>query len=211
MELFTNQLKRELLRGVAFFIDDSKTFLSFACASQLTYQLTKEFVPYKKKQFSKYIIHDCYIFPVLPNGDIHGVHELDNQLIECKNGVLIQDRHLYLHTNYYIINYNTARFKFTKHLVIKTYLPPFQQLILLINQRNDKQITALICETCNKHHTFLASTYTSAYILRWNCFGRNRKILMDSGDRSNFDDKRGQLAFALVKYLRNNNNKLPHL
>lgn len=76
--MFYPSQKRELLRGICYFISDSATYRCFALASVYCSRLAKEYAPMKKAEFVRHAVlsllppmrHTC--LSVLPNKRFHG-------------------------------------------------------------------------------------------------------------------------------------------
>ena len=76
--MFTNGQLKELFRGIAWNINDHKTYRNFALTNSYAATACKEFSPHKKIEFTEVItILNDYnqtnnMFLILPNGFVHG-------------------------------------------------------------------------------------------------------------------------------------------
>lgn len=81
--------KKELLRGVCYFIDDSATYRCFALVSAYCAQLAHEYAPMKKMEFCRHVAQDSpmlmgyNVIHLLPNFRYHGHFQCYNSTGEC--------------------------------------------------------------------------------------------------------------------------------
>lgn len=185
-------LLKELLRGVAFFIDDPQTFRSFALTSTITYQATKEFIAYKKKQFTRYINiftynSTEYHIPTLPNGHVHGIIKIENKLIDIRDGKCVKELILTPDDTYVFtaIIYDWICSNNYNMLTTRMYHLYFDKLIRFFkNKTSQCRFYLYRCKACKRYHHCKTISNDNDYILLGFCHTNSLiKIIQQSKER----------------------------
>lgn len=170
-------LLKELLRGVAFFIDDPQTFRSFALTSTITYLATKEFIAYKKKQFTRYINVFTYNLaeyhiPTLPNGYVHGIIKIENKLIDIRDGKCVKEL-IHMSDDTYVITTNNYKWIYLSNynmLITTIYHSYFDKLIRFFkNKTSQCRFYLYRCKACKRYHHCKTISNDNEYILLGFC------------------------------------------
>ena len=166
---FSNNMIKELFRGVAWYIDDQTTLKNFALSHRFAALAVKEISAYKKKQFTTYVrsispLRDIKVFPILPNGFIHGdVSYSGGTIIRRYNTgdficQFVEDIDTGFITKYYQAErweygktYLTKRFKISEH-----YNNIHRAQCVTIEPLNNplRRISSFYCSLCKWFHYF---------------------------------------------------------
>lgn len=158
---------RELFCGITYYISDPATFRSFCLAHPECWKIARQYTPMKKKEFTKVIETEMFIYRILPNGAMHGWLEptTKNRYTNVTN---------VFNTSKFIaqLNYNKSC---TNLRMLKNTVFVFGRLKVAItkfgiewtNIINNKNINTVKCPLCLKYHYFIAANY---WIFRCNCF-----------------------------------------
>lgn len=209
--MFYPSQKRELLRGICYFISDSATYRCFALVSVYCSRLAKEYAPMKKKEFTKCV---CGILPrlgyervyILPNLRLHGHFGYrigDNVVGEDTflNGKRVGGWTHHMH-RFYLSNYNPTNYIPTNYisLVVKRVIVNLYEDLICFNNRTT--ISANLCTLCKRFHTFVYSGDDGNLVcLSKSCISKGRlHMRIMSYEESRKMQRRARIARAIIDY-----------
>ena len=190
MEKYTSSLKRELLRGVCFFIVDAQTYFNFSLACKYCASLAKEYAPLKKKEFSTVVIHTSTKYgkitcPVLPNGNVHG-------LVKFGDILLAFDAEIYANGNrvasilesfeprHYSVSLQLNGFFCRVAGRLRVFETESTGLFGVTGIQRGKTIWAYKCLLCRHYHYFIAEAQMGTYLsFSWTCHTRKTVVKLE--------------------------------
>jgi hypothetical protein len=154
-----------LLRGIAWYIDNPETYFQYALVHSITASAVREFSPYKKTQFTKWIKFGNIDYPILPNGWAHGFMSDNGHCVTYPINGLWNPLDRYIKRIKFIDKY-FKYVKFTANLYISIYLysvPMFNKARCRLNistiknkNKNKKIIISFYkCSFCIKYHNII--------------------------------------------------------
>lgn len=205
----------EFFRGVAYYINDPKTWINFTLTCKYFSQLNKEFSPLKKNEFrvsirewiSRFTLKipdaEQLYFPtnidiplVLPNGTLHGYCEILDSEFTTRTSILKTGFLTYL----YPYEVKNVEYRFIRERIVRIC----DEYTMFVNYCDFPRIYAYKCSICNKKH-FFYSTGTECILLK-NCFDTEFHF---QTSRWNFF-RRQKITKSILDYakiIKNNNVK----
>lgn len=169
--MFYPSQKRELLRGICYFINDSATYWCFALVSKYCAALAKEYAPMKKSEFCTERILRCedtwiHSYRILPNRQLHGMQRMqrsvggayrlsgDNDHIDIfDNGEIVARIRTTLHNYAIVYSRVTTYYSLIGNVQVSRELAN-DWSIVFINYVNGKRVFGRKCVLCKGTHTF---------------------------------------------------------